>query len=296
MNKPILKIGVILRPSTPSLRESFLNLKYIFLRQGIEIGLESGSAKMIGLEGQNLGELCQSVDALLSLGGDGTLLSTLRRSYGYSIPAFGINIGRLGFLTAITLDECENFAQELVSGDYTIDEHMMLEGSISDQNSCFMVRSDWKQDGCTKKFYALNEILISKKKTSGMLKIFAKINEELFNIYYADALIVGTPTGSTAYNISAGGSVVYPMCKNILLTPISPHSLTQRPMVLNDKFLLTFGIEEDCVLVLDGQDMVKMSKENELIVQAASQNAQLIQKNTRSYFKILKEKFKWGEG
>lgn len=296
MNKPILKIGVILRPSTPSLRESFLNLKDIFLKQGIEIGLESESAKMIELEGQNLEELCQSVDALLSLGGDGTLLSTLRRSYGYNIPAFGINTGRLGFLTAITLGECENFAQELVSGNYTIDEHMMLEGSISNPNSYSMAKDDWKQGKCTKKFYALNEILISKKKTSGMLKIFAKINEELFNIYYADALIVGTPTGSTAYNISAGGSVVYPMCKNILLTPISPHSLTQRPMVLNDKFLLTFGIEEDCVLALDGQDMVEMSKESELTVQAASQNAQLIQKNTRSYFKILKEKFKWGEG
>lgn len=293
MNKPILKIGVILRPSTPSLKESFLSVEKVFSNLGIEIALENESARMIGLKGRDFQELCESMDALLSLGGDGTLLSILRRSYGQGIPAFGINTGRLGFLTAITLHECENFAQELVSGDYVIDEHMMLEGSISNaietDNNC-------RDDGDVKRFYALNEILISKKKISGMLKIFAKINGELFNIYYADALIVGTPTGSTAYNISAGGSVVYPMCKNILLTPISPHSLTQRPMVLSDEFLLTFGVEKDCVLALDGQDMVTMPKRAQLCVRTASKSAKLIQRNTRSYFKVLKEKFKWGEG
>lgn len=292
MNKPILKIGVILRPSTPSLKESFLSVEKVFSNLGIEIALENESARMIGLKGCDFQELCESTDALLSLGGDGTLLSILRRSYGQNIPAFGINTGRLGFLTAITLNECESFAQELVSGDYVIDEHMMLEGSILNATKI----DNCIDNGDVKRFYALNEILISKKKISGMLKIFAKINGELFNIYYADALIVGTPTGSTAYNISAGGSVVYPMCKNILLTPISPHSLTQRPMVLSDEFLLTFGVEKDCVLALDGQDMVTMPKKSQLWVRTASKSAQLIQRNTRSYFKVLKEKFKWGEG
>ncbi|PAF42010.1 NAD(+)/NADH kinase [Helicobacter sp. 11S03491-1] len=282
MNPPVLKIGVLLRPSTPILKESFLDIQNIFQKQGIEVVLENDSAQMIGIEGMDFDKMSQEVNALVSLGGDGTLIAAIRRSYPYKIPAFGINIGHLGFLTAINPKEVKEFAMMLVKGDYVIDEHMMIEGTLKGPNQ-------------EKKLYALNEILISKKNIPGMLKIYAKINHEPFNVYYADALIVGTPTGSTAYNISAGGSVIYPFCRNILLTPISPHSLTQRPMVLSDEFVLEFGVEENCMLVVDGQEIVEMTKEDTLVVCAACLNAQLIQKQTRSYFKVLKEKFKWGE-
>ncbi|WP_343217633.1 NAD(+)/NADH kinase [Helicobacter sp. 13S00477-4] len=282
MNPSILKVGTLLRPSTPTLKESFLQIKEVFETQGIEVMLESISAGMIGFRGMDFELMCQEVDALLSLGGDGTLISALRRSYGYKIPAFGINTGHLGFLTAIGPSEAKEFGCMLTSGNYAIDEHMMLEGII-------------QTDKGEKRFYVLNEVLISKKNISGMLKIYAKIAKEIFNVYYVDSLIVGTPTGSTAYNISAGGAVVYPFCRNILLTPISAHSLTQRPMVLSDEFMLEFSVEDDCVLVVDGQEILQMQKNDILFISPASLSAKLIQKKSRSYFRILKEKFKWGE-
>ncbi|MDO7253344.1 NAD(+)/NADH kinase [Helicobacter cappadocius] len=282
MNPPISKIGVLLRPATPTLKDTFFEIQKAFNKNGIQIILEDSSALMIGLSGIAFEDMCEEIDALLSLGGDGTLLSALRRSYGSKIPAFGINIGHLGFLTAISPIEVDRFAALLSKGDYKIDEHMMLEGCLSTSEG-------------EKNLHALNEVLISKKNISGLLKIYAKVNGESFNVYYADSLIIGTPTGSTAYNISAGGSVIYPFCRNILLTPISPHSLTQRPMVLNDEFVLEFGVENDCVLVIDGQEVMEMKSQDTLKIKAAQLNAHLIQKTDRSYFRILKQKFKWGE-
>lgn len=282
MNPPISKIGVLLRPDTPMLRDAFLKIQKALNQNGIEVSLEKMSATMIGAVGVDFESMCDNVDALLSLGGDGTLLSALRRSYGYNIPAFGVNIGHLGFLTAISPIEIDEFATLLSKGDYKIDEHMMIEGCLN-------------TPGGQKNLHALNEVLISKKNISGLLKIYAKVNGEPFNVYYADSLIIGTPTGSTAYNISAGGSVVYPFCRNILLTPISPHSLTQRPMVLSDEFLLEFEVEDDCMLVIDGQEIMEMKRGDVLNIKSAGSNARLIQKKSRSYFKILKQKFKWGE-
>ncbi|PAF54008.1 hypothetical protein BKH42_03315 [Helicobacter sp. 13S00482-2] len=282
MNQPVSKIGVLLRPCTPRLKDTFFEIQKAFNKNNIEVILENSSASMIGLDGVDFENMCQKVDVLVSLGGDGTLLSALRRSYGYKIPAFGINIGHLGFLTAINPAEADEFASLLAKGDYKIDEHMMLDGSlIGFENK--------------KNLHALNEILISKKNISGLLKIYAKVNGEPFNVYYADGLIIGTPTGSTAYNISAGGSVIYPFCRNILLTPISPHSLTQRPMVLSDEFILEFQVGDDCMLVVDGQEVMEMKTEDTLKISSAQLGAKLIQKKDRSYFKILKQKFKWGE-
>lgn len=281
MNKSIKKIGVLLRPCSPYLKDIFLKITKVFENAGIQINIDNKSAEMINLKGIPFSELCQNSDAILSLGGDGTLLSTLRQSYEYDIPVFGVKSGHLGFLTAVSPEECQNFAYSLINGEYNIDKHMMLEGRIKENTN--------------KSFYALNEILISKKNISGMIKIFAKINNELFNVYRLDGLIIGTPTGSTAYNISAGGSVVYPICRNILLTPIAPHSLTQRPMVLNDEFELEFIPDEDCKLVIDGQEIIEMKKNHSLIVSTAKNDAKLIQKYNRSYFKVLKQKFNWGE-
>ncbi|PAF47579.1 NAD(+) kinase [Helicobacter sp. 12S02634-8] len=282
MNPSISKVGALLRPSTPTLKEPFLQVKRAFERQGIAVVLEEASGVMIQDSGVGFEKICQEVDALVSLGGDGTLIAALRRSYGYKIPAFGINTGHLGFLTAISPQEVSEFAKALIDGKYTIDKHMMLEACIQTHEG-------------SKSFYALNEVLISKTNISGMLKIYAKIQGEPFNVYYADALIIGTPTGSTAYNISAGGSVVYPFCRNILLTPISPHSLTQRPMVLSDEFALEFRTQDDCKLVIDGQEIIELCKQDTLIVKPAPLDARLIQKPSRSYFGVLKAKFKWGE-
>ena len=142
-------------------------------------------------------------------------------------------------------------------------------------------------------FYVLNEILITKKAISGMTKIYATINNEHFHTYRADGLIIATPTGSSAYNISAGGSLVHPQCRVILLTPVCAHSLTQRPMIVSDDFCLHFSVEEDSVIMLDGQDRIDFRKGDTLIVRG-SFPIQLIQHPKRSYFAVLEEKFGLG--
>lgn len=250
------------------------------------------------------------VDALISIGGDGTLISAVHKSVGSHLPIFGINMGHLGFLTAINPSELESFAKDLAQGNYVLDSHKLLEGRIVRPNG-----------EISQPFYALNEILITKKDISGMIHIDAMIEGEFCNSYRADGLIIATPTGSSAYNISAGGSVVHPRCQVLLLTPVCAHSLTQRPMVISDEWELAFRIHsthispskdsakliktgiktlqnqdiEDIegMIMIDGQQCASFKKGEVLEVRASTQ-VNLIQHPNRSYFAILREKFGLG--
>lgn len=250
------------------------------------------------------------VDAIISIGGDGTLISAVHKSVGSGLPIFGINMGHLGFLTAINPSELESFAKDLAQGNYVLDSHKLLEGKIVRPNG-----------EVSQPFYALNEILITKKDISGMIHIDAMIEGEFCNSYRADGLIIATPTGSSAYNISAGGSVVHPRCQVLLLTPVCAHSLTQRPMVISDEWELAFRIHsthispskdsakliktgiktlqnqdiEDIegMIMIDGQQCASFKKGEVLEVRASTQ-VNLIQHPNRSYFAILREKFGLG--
>lgn len=277
MQKSIKKIGVVLRPDTQNIITIFSQIKKAFEEEGIEILLEQTPTTK-HLPSLQFDTLIKEVDAMASIGGDGTLISLIRRIYPYSIPAFGINIGNLGFLTAINPAEVALFAKSLKEGNYTLNQHMMLEAQIKGE-----------------KKIAINEFLISKNNLiGGILNIQAFINNENFNTYRADSLIVATPIGSTAYNISAGGSIVYPLCRNILLTPVAAHTLTQRPMVLHD-CTLQFKVNMQGFLIIDGQEKVSIDPQDIITIQIAKQPSYLIQKSDRSYFKILKEKFQWGQ-
>lgn len=278
-SKKIKKLGIITRPNTPNIKNILLKIKEDFSYSGIDLFLEESCAKTFGLDGYDLEWLVQNVDAMASLGGDGTLLSACRKLYGKHIPIFGINVGNLGFLTAISPSQAKDFAKDLYNGQYTMQEHMMLEASLD-----------------SKSFFAINEFLICQNSPShGILEISAYIDENIFNTYRADSLIIATPTGSTAYNISAGGSIVYPLCQNILLTPVAAHTLTQRPMVLDSSFTLGFCVSSPATLLIDGQEQVSLDQTSILTIRQASQKATLIQPKNRCYFQVLKEKFQWGQ-
>lgn len=283
-NPSIHKVGVILRPSTPELKSVFLQVREELHRADIEVILESMSGGMIELLGQDFASIATQCDALFSLGGDGTLIATLRRAFEYKLPCMGINTGRLGFLTALMPQNLHSFIPYLKSGDYTLQEHLLLQANVYDEAQKLVHT-----------FIAINEFLISKHELSGMVQIRASIDNKHFNTYVCDGLIIGTPTGSTAYNISAGGSVIYPYCRNILLTPIAPHSLTQRPLVLNDEFVLEFCAEQRAKLIIDGQEMIDITPSHRVQILALTQGAKLIYPRTRDYFSVLKEKFKWGD-
>lgn len=278
------KVGVILRPSSPSLKEFFLQVRSLFEREGIEVMLDSISGGMIGIYGCDFQRLCSESDMLVSIGGDGTLISVVRRSYPYGKPILGINMGRLGFLTDVRQDEVEAFVQKLKADEYRIDSRLMLEGELSSPKG-------------TQRFFAFNEAIVTRRPISGMIHVKASIGEEPFNTYFGDGLIVATPTGSTAYNISAGGPVVYPYSKNMILTPICAHSLTQRPLVLPSEFEVELEMLEGefANIVVDGQEIMDFGCGDRLRLKVAERPALLVHKKEHNYFQVLREKFSWGD-
>lgn len=268
-------IGIFLREKIPNIH-SILEL---FEReaQGYGYGFLFERDNAYGFEGRSVEELERECEFLISLGGDGTLIATLRKIH--SLPILGVNAGRLGFLTGVGVDEFLDFFPKLIRGDYQIQDHAMLRVYLNEDLLSLCI----------------NEVLISKNSLSTMTEIEAKINHKPFNRYYCDGLIIATPTGSTAYNISAGGSVVYPYCKNILLTPLAPHSLTQRPMVVGDDIELEFEVLEKSKIIIDGQRMLDFLPNQTLRASRNPHSARLIYPKERDYFEVLREKFHWGE-
>ena len=280
-SNPIHTLGVFLRPSSPQIKDDFLEFQALALDLGFSIYLDSISAGMIGMQGINFEELCKKSDALITLGGDGTLISVARRSFLYQKPILGINMGNLGFLTDLKKDEVAAFLPKLKSGHYRIANYRLIRGKIDDEEESF---------------YALNEVLLMRLSDSSMIHINAYIDGEYFNSYWSDGLIIATPTGSTAYNISAGGAVVYPFSNNLLVTPICPHSLTQRPLILPGEFTIQAELSEmgRCNIIIDGQENKTLKHGQRIHIETLNEGAKLIHNEQWNYFKILKEKFHWG--
>jgi len=279
----IQKVGVVLRPSSPELKESYFRLEKIFNKHGIEVIIESISGAMIGIRGNEFDILCQSCDVLVTLGGDGTLISAVRRSFKHDIPVFGIYAGNLGFLADINLEELDNFVSHLVTGEYRIDERSILQAKfVENDNELFI--------------YAFNDIVVTRPSVSNMIHIETLVDSKAFNTYYGDGVIVSTPTGSTAYNLSAGGPVLFPLTNVFALTPICPHSLTQRPVVLPGEFSIEMKTPQDkALIIIDGQDKHELESGGSIHIQLAQKTVKLIHREEFNYFDVLKEKLNWGE-
>lgn len=276
----IKKAGIILKPDSPEIKEDFFKIKKCFEKHNIEFILEKNSALMIDEEqSDDLETICKKVDILISIGGDGTLLSVVRRSFSYDIPVLGIHMGTLGFLTDIVFDELPEFLDDMMLGNYRIDNRMLVECKVND-----------------KTYFAFNDIVISRKTVSSMLKVKAKINEESFNSYHGDGVIISTPTGSTAYNLSVGGPIVYPLTEAFIITPVAPHSLSQRPLVMPAEIEIEFKIKDKqgAVILIDGQDIIEVENEVIIKVTIANKKAKLIHRKKRDFFKVLNEKLGWG--
>jgi len=277
--------GFILKPNDPEIKTLYERIKAEFEARGISVLLAERSAKMIGEEGVPFEAMCEEADFLVSLGGDGTLLSLVRRSYGYHKPVVGINAGNLGFLADITLDEVDNFLEQLFKGEYRIDDRMMIEGCVK------------TKDGKQEKFFAFNDVVITRPVVSKMAKINASIDGVWFNTYKGDGLIISTPTGSTAYNLAAGGPMMYPLTQAFILTPILAHSLSnQRPLVVPADFTIELSSpEEKVIAVIDGQDNYEMHEGDMLTIRGAEIGAKLLHRKERNYFSVLREKLSWGD-
>ena len=277
--------GFILKPNDPDIKPLYERIKGQFEARGISVLLAENSAKMIGETGIAFDTMCEASDFLVSLGGDGTLLSLVRRSYGHNKPVVGINAGNLGFLADITIDDVDNFLEQLFKGIYRIDDRMMIEGCVK------------TKEGETQKFFAFNDVVLTRPVVSKMASINAAIDGDWFNTYKGDGLIISTPTGSTAYNLAAGGPMMYPLTQAFILTPILAHSLSnQRPLVVPADFTIELSSsEEKLIAVIDGQDDYEVQEGDILTIRGAVKGAMLLHRKERNYFSVLREKLKWGD-
>lgn len=273
--------GLVLRPQS-NLLKSYKKLKNILDKHKIELLVEDKSAKVLNVKGYDFENLCKKSDILISLGGDGTLLYTCRSSYPYQIPILGINAGNLGFLTLINQNEMEWFFKQLAEKKALVQSRVMFEIEFV------------KNKQILHKDIAFNDVVFTSFMSSSMIKLDAYIKNKLFNSYYGDGVIASTPTGSTAYNLSAGGAILYPSTKVMILTSICPHSFSQRPLVLPIEFDIKFKSKSDVSVVIDGQNYYKMLKYDYVKITKAKKEAKLMYHNKRDYFDTLKEKLNWG--
>ncbi len=243
--------------------------------------------KQLGIE-VTIDGLNNDLDVLIVLGGDGTLLHVADQAARHSIPVLGINMGHLGFLTERTEEEAFAAVDELISGAVTIENRMMLKTSLS-------------KNGITgKSRYALNEVVISKDALDRVLELSTRADREYITTYKADGLIFSTPTGSTAYNLSAGGPLVYPGVASILVTPICPFMLSSRPVLLPAHSRLRTSLESEhnqkAQIIVDGQATWDMDDNDTLEIESAKHPLRLIISPDRDYFAILRNKLHWGMG
>lgn len=220
---------------------------------------------------------------MISIGGDGTLLDTITLIQNSGIPVLGINTGRLGFLSAISTDEISYASKALISGDYAIDNRSMLQ--LYSPPELF---GDFN--------YALNELTVLKRDNSSMIKIKAYVDEQFLNTYWADGLIISTPTGSTGYSLSCGGPIISPESKTFVITPIATHNLTVRPIVIPDSAVVKLQISgrtQDYLLTLDSRSR-PMSTTEELFIKRAPFSINLIGIGQKDFYKTIRNKLAWG--
>jgi NAD+ kinase len=249
--------------------------------------LEAEVAKALHLaDGVSKQEMMARADLVIVLGGDGTLLSVARHSGTRRVPVLGVNLGGLGFLTDVRPEEIFPALERVFGGQYQLEQRSMLEAAAM------------RNGKVVQRFQALNDVVINKGALARILDLETSVDGMPICTYKADGLIVATPTGSTAYSLSAGGAIVEPSVGVVLVSPICPHTLTQRPIVLPARSHLRIAVrspDEDVVLTVDGQEGMKLANNDVVEVRPSKNRVLLVRSPTHSFFELLRTKLRWGE-
>lgn len=230
--------------------------------------------------------LDSSFDLFVSFGGDGTMLRAISYVGNYDIPIVGVNTGRLGFLSTFKKEEVRKVVTEFVAGAFSIEERSMVE-----------ICTDSNIDDFGELNFALNEITVSRKDTTSMITVETFLNGEYLTNYWADGLIIATPTGSTGYSLSCGGPVIAPTAKSLVLTPIAPHNLNARPFVISDDTIIRLkvsGREENHLVSLDSR-IATIPNGKEIVIKKSPYTIKMIAYKSESFLKTLRNKLLWGE-
>ena len=287
------RIGIIAKQNKPEAAPIVKNLVEWLQPKKIEVYIEKGMEKLIAspltrphLNSVGREEIPAHAEVIIVLGGDGTLLSVARLVGDREVPILGVNLGGLGFLTEITLEELYRVLERVVQGDFVTDERVVLNASV--------IRRGERMA----EFIVLNDAVVNKGALARIIDLETTINGEYLTTFKSDGLILSTPTGSTAYNLSAGGPIVYPSLHCIIITPICPHTLTNRPIMIPDDVEIRIALktkQQEVILTLDGQQGFTLEFEDVVEVRKAEGHILLIKSPYRHYFEVLREKLKWGE-
>lgn len=286
-----MRIGVVGNKSKETLPDAIevllkIGAKYdidFFFHDDLESQLSQRLSKSVdSIQFLTSKELIEEIDMLVSFGGDGTILSAARMIGRTKIPILGINLGKLGFLAEVSLDELESFIHEIVNGHHIIEERMMLRTTIGKE----------KQE-----YFSLNDVVIDNSSSSRLINISVYVNEDYLVSYSGDGIIIATPTGSTAYSLAAGGPIVDPTTEVFVVQPISPHSLSARTVIVPDDSVVRIVVEhlsDEARLTVDGQLGKVFTPPMNITIQKADFAISLIKRNDRSYYDILRAKLFWG--
>jgi len=288
----IKRIGVVVKPHQPDVLENLCRLTEWLNKRGIQlvgqaeiaheqIKQETGCAVEIVKDEQ----FAQSVDLILVLGGDGTMIAAARMIGNSEVPVIGVNYGGLGYLAEFPIDELFSALEAILSGQYKVQKREMLAVEL------------WRGDELITRNRVLNDVVVNKSALARIIEIEAYLDSQFVNLFRADGLIVATPTGSTAYNLSAGGPVIYPSMNAVVITPICPFTLSNRPIVVPYGSTIEVRLmtdKEEVALTLDGQVGFPLQVNDRIVIGKSNTTFNLVQPPNRNYFDVLRDKLKWG--
>jgi len=280
------KIGIICKTGIAEPAEILKGLLPWLRQKNCEAYVDIETASILNIEGFSRSEIPSLVDIIVVLGGDGTMLSVCRLVGDKGIPILGVNIGGLGFLTEVQKDELYEFFENVLAGECPIEERIML--------TTYVHRNKER----IAEYIVMNDVVVNKGALARIIDLETYINHAYVTTFKADGLIVSTPTGSTAYALSAGGPILYPTLSSIVLAPICPHTLTNRPIVLPDDVIIEIILRsqtEDVFLTLDGQVGFPLKLNDIVEVRKSPFKTKLLTPCKKDYFQILRTKLKWGE-
>lgn len=288
----IKRVGIVLKPHQPQALKTICELTVWLGQRGIELvgGPQIERERIEHETGCSVREvvpeeLAAAVDLVLVLGGDGTMISTARLIGDKDLPVLGVNYGSLGYLTEFRIEELYDALEMILAGDFRLDKRVMLEVELH-RGDDFITRNR-----------VLNDVVINKSALARIIEIDAYLNSQFVSLFRADGLIVSTPTGSTAYNLSAGGPIVFPSMNAVVVTPICPFTLSNRPLVAPDDAVIELLLKtanEEVSLTLDGQVGFPLEVNDRVVIRKSRTTFNLIQPSNRNYFDVLRDKLRWG--
>lgn len=285
---PVIEtVGIFSKPSVTAARDLVPKLIEWLAAHGIKVRYDEETAGYAGAwDGLPREEVPEGCELLIVLGGDGTLLSAARSLNGREIPLFAVNLGGLGFLTAITIDEVFPELERAFRGEHRIGRRKLLHAEL------------YRDEECIASHEALNDVVITKSAIARMIDLDVHVDEMYVCNYKADGLIVATPTGSTAYSLSAGGPIIFPSVGALCLTPICPHMLTNRPVIIPGTSVIRIHCretDEAAYLTIDGQVGQPLRELDRIICRSSTHTLHLIRPPRMLFFDVLRQKLKWGE-